>query len=991
MKQLIIAVFTCVAFVFFQQSSAQPGGDKIPATLKTRLVGKTRLKEIMKEVDAFYQAEKLLEAQKKTAGTHDSDEEEEEENAYLHWKRWEWYMSGRLGPNGEFVDVKEQLWQAYETASKKDTARAITRMGLETATNISSGSWSFVGPYSTGTVWGGLPGNGRVDRIAFDPINAGIIYAGTPNGGLWKSTNGGTSWNPLPFMNSVGVSGIVIDKNNTNIIYVLTGDGDAHLAVDYGYLRKSIGILKSTDGGTTWTRIPLMTNNTYYGYQLAMHPTNSNILMAATNLALLRSSDAGATWDIIEQGRFTDVKFNPLNGSTVIAAGPNILRISYNAGRNFKLPAESYGVYSGGELVKLSISKADTNKMYAIGGPGTCWAGEGPGFAGIQRSVNGGKNWKIVREFPNILSNKDDGSGCTDQSWYDLALTVSPTNADSLTIGATTIWSAANGGVMDIADTMKHLTQLAHYHGGPNENVHPDVHALEYNPLNNWLYAGTDGGIYLSKNNGINWEFISSGLNVSMFYHSTGFTGDRTHILGGLQDNGIRNRTTFTSAFNHVAGGDGYAGAYDPNNSSRFSVVVNSSIHRFAADGATYEGGKEYVEFFPFIARHPTNTNIVWLGFKDFLLKSTNEGVSFTGESTGANKRIVFCPSNPNRIYIATSDRMYRSDDGGTVWTELTYNPGFPNAPITSFAVSPIDANYIFATFGMYGGVGVFYSGNGGMSWLNVGADLPGVPVNCVAIDHDYSAYIGTDDGIYYQSASSTKWLPYYNNLPRVPVTDLTIFNTATDKYIYASTYGRGIWMSSLKQVCDANITLSGPTGGQQFFQATNTISSTQTISGGDGTQVQYRGGGAVTITPGFNAKKGNEWKAYIGPCDAHGVPIFTVAKSTTDTANTKMVHPNFYLPYDSTAQTNLPYGYLTITPAAMNTGQVELTIKKQGHYSISITDKAGVVVATPWTGDIKPGVTTRQIPKTGLPAGFYYIKLVYNGMLAHFLEWPVQ
>jgi photosystem II stability/assembly factor-like uncharacterized protein len=990
MKQQIIFGFILFSFVFCSMIAiAQPVVDQVPTELLARLQGKSTLKAIMKEVDGFYKEENDNGRNKKFGNSED----EKDEDALLQWKRWEWYMSSRLGPNGEFVNINEKMLAAYEQDKISNPTGFASRNGMENFTsNISTGSWSFVGPTNYGTVWGGLPGNGRVDRVVFDPYNSNIIYAGTPGGGLWKTTDGGSTWTALSnFMATMGVSGIVIDRNNTNIIYVLTGEGDAYqpgyFVYDYGYARASVGVLKSTDAGQTWVKTgDLYTGGAYAGYKLVQSPSNSNILLAATNQGLYRTTNAGSTWTQVSAGIYTDVEFNPSNGNTLFAAGYGKYKVSNNAGATLNNATFNFSIAAANRM-EIAISANDTTKVYLLCAPITatsCNPVTNPGFYGLYLSANGGKNFTRVRTTPNILGGADNGIDCGNQANYDMGITVSPSNANNVAICGMTIWCSTDG-------FASNLTHVANYWGGPNENVHPDVHDVEYNPLNGYLYAATDGGLYVSINNGTNWTFISNNLNATQWYHSMGFNNDASHIAGGLQDNGIRNRTIYTSAFNHITSGDGYQVAYDPNNNTRFYSIINNVGNKFGSDGASYLGGFNFGNYFPFIGRHPTTTNTLWVGREDSIFKSTNEGTGFTKQNVGGNRRIVFCPSNPNIIFTANSSKVWRSDDGGTSWTDLTSKPGYPagSPVITCVAVNPADATQVFISFGGFtAGIKVFYSGNSGESWGNDGADLPNVPANCIVVNSNNSAYVGTDDGIYYQSPSDVSWLPYYNNLPRVPVTDLTIYQTA--QLISASTFGRGIWISGLKQACDVDLSISGAANGQQFFQATNNISSTQSISGGAGTTVQYRGGGSVTITPGFEAKSGSEWKAYIAPCDTHGVPIFFARKAgTKDTGNYIFPTP-FYLAYDAEAGTHLPYGYMTLAPNNANSN-VALTIKKRGHYRIEITNKAGKEIALAWMGNLNPGTINQSLHLPALGKGFYYITLKYENKLAHFLEWKVN
>jgi len=975
MKLLIFLFF----FLFTGFLSGLYAQDPDPV-LQQRLMGKTTLKTIMKEVDDYYQSKGL--PQNKANG-------EGMDNEYVKWKRWEWYMRDRLGPNREFVDINQKMKEASALRDNRDAANPNLNSpnGIN---NVSSGSWSFLGPTSVGTVWGTLPGNGRVDRIAFHPTIANTIYAATPGGGFWKSTNGGTSWAILSNdLTTMGISGIVIDRVNPNIIYLLTGTGDGfgagYFVYDFGYIRSSVGVLKSTDGGVSWTTTgDLYTGGTYVGYKLVQDPRNSAILLAATDQGLYRTTNAGSTWNQVMPGKFIDVEFNPVSSATsnsAYATGPGYYYYSNNEGANWIAGSFSVALHATGRNA-IAVTSADTNKVYVLSGP-TC-SGGNP-FWGIYRSANGGRSFTIGLRTPNILGSADLGSDCVNQTDYDLGIAAAYNNANFIAMCCVTIWTSIDQGISS-------LTHCAYYWGGPTNDVHPDVHAVEYNPLDDKLYACTDGGLYVSLDNGNHWTFISDGLNSSQWYHFTGFANDPSHLTGGLQDNGIRNRTTYTTAFNHVTSGDGFDCAYDPNNSSRFYSIINSGGSLFTANGATNASNYDFDNYFPKIGRHPSTTTTIYVGREDKLYQSTNEGSSF-GSTTavGGNRRIVFAPSLSTTIYVANSDKVWKNTTSGSgAWTDLSLSAGWPagSPTVTCVAVNPANSNYLCVTFGGFtAGAKVLYSNSGGATWSNESNSLPNVPVNCAVMNIDNSIYIGTDDGVYYQSPSDVDWLPFYNFLPRVPVTDMMIFQT--QGLIYASTFGRGLWFSSIKEACDVDLTLSGSIGGQFFNQASNSITTTQVLAGGEGTTVFNRSGNFVKWSPGFEVKKGNEYKAYIGPCDQHGVPIFAPNRNPGSMKTPDEV-PDYILPYDSVKQTNLPYGYIEVKSTSTIDGKVSLLLVTIFNVYLPASFAWRETLQQVYTQTLTPGERSISFMHSQLEPGLYYIELWYGDKLAHFQEYRV-
>ena len=162
--------------------------------------------------------------------------------------------------------------------------------------------------------------------VEFHPTNAQIMWAGTPAGGIWKTTNGGGNWfaiaDGLPVL---GVSSIAVDPNNADVLYIATGDRDRATALDafgarlYGDT-KSIGLLKSTDGGATWTAV--LSAEQHEGIfisEVLIDPSNSNRVITATSLGMFISTDAGSTWDFEQAGDFIDIELKPGSSNVIYA------------------------------------------------------------------------------------------------------------------------------------------------------------------------------------------------------------------------------------------------------------------------------------------------------------------------------------------------------------------------------------------------------------------------------------------------------------------------------------------------------------------------------------------------------------------------------------------------------------------------------------------------------------------------------------------------
>jgi hypothetical protein len=303
--------FICIAFIL---AASTLQAQKIPPELAKTIAGKTNLKEIMADVDAYYQYGKAPFLQ-------DFEEEKDFENPYIFWKRFEYYQSARLDEKGNiYPNVNRIIWDNWNSYKLLKP-----NYFNQPSQNSSYGSWSSFGPTSITRYGEGYnSGYGRVNCIAFHPTDANTLYIGLPQGGIWRTTDGGANWSVLTDdLPSTGISGIVVSWANASTIYALTGDGDVshgNFITSYGFDQKSVGVLKSTDGGTTWFQTGDLPNagTAFYGYKLIQHPSNSNILFAATTSGIYRTANGGTSWTQVETDtRFTDIEFKPGSPNTM--------------------------------------------------------------------------------------------------------------------------------------------------------------------------------------------------------------------------------------------------------------------------------------------------------------------------------------------------------------------------------------------------------------------------------------------------------------------------------------------------------------------------------------------------------------------------------------------------------------------------------------------------------------------------------------------------
>jgi hypothetical protein len=851
--------------------------------LDSLLIGKTRMDQIMPVVHQYYK-------------THEKQAVPGKESDYQHWMRWEKWMLTHLEENGEFANIADRTTQAIFGLKSKygditsPTAAYRVEGASPNSTNSASGFWSPLGPFTNNVVANGLEGIGRMDRIAFHPTDPNTIYVGSPGGGLWKTTDGGTNWacltNNIPL---IAISGICVNYNNPNIIYILTGDGDSHrggyFVFNAGYSANSDGVYKTTDGGVTWYKTGALSGVFgWFGRKLAMDPNNPNTLIAATSQGLYRTTNGGTDWIQVRSGEHFDVVYKPGSSTVVYASVTSGVRYSNTSGDIgtwFSSSLDITPTRSG--RVDLAVTSANSGYVYALFGPGWCnldannnCNGTGYFFGGIYRSTNSGVNFTRRSNTPNILGGNSSGQDGGDQSDYDMGITAHPGNAEYIVTCGMTVWnSLGNTG----GSSMTYSTT----YGNGTYYIHPDCHDVAYNPLNNYVYAATDGGFFRSVDNGVNWTNLTAGLATTQIYHMKGWDSNSDglaegpNLLIGCQDNGIKYRSVFGTTFNHIQCCDGFYSAFSPATPNTIWYSTNASTC-FTTNGGVSSNCVLDKDFFPAIAIDPVNGNTIYVGYYDTLYKTTTGGAPFT-KIGGVNVQdeLVVCPSNNARLYgIAGGYSSLRRSDNfgvGGSWTTISSTSGWPSGglPVTDCKPRTINSFEVFASFGGYSaGNKIFRSTNGGASWTNYSGTLPNVPFHSLGVGTD-GVYAGSDVGVFFRAHGGTDWQPFYNGLPRAPITDLVVTDFGN---IYASTFGRGVWFSDLYSSCAPVISISGSINGQNYYEASQYASINSTTNGGDGTNLFVKAGDSVVMRPGFEVKTGSSFKAYIGPCGG-GIPVF--------------------------------------------------------------------------------------------------------------------
>ncbi len=780
---------------------------------------------------------------------------------YKVFKRWENYMTPRVYPSGNLLLPSTTFQNYVEWSAEKSFSGSVSMPA----------NWTSLGPNEVPTGYDAA--SGRIDFVRFDPTNSNTLYVGAPDGGLWKSTNAGATWTTnTDLLTIIGCSDIAIDPGNTQIMYLATGNWESD--------RRSIGVLKTTNGGTTWntTSLTWTALDNYKIRKLVMHPTNSSIMMAVTDGGIFRTTDGWATnSNVYCCNTLYDIEFKPGDPTIVYAAGQDFFK-STDTGATWNPVTTGLPAASSVSRMVLGVSAANASYVYAIAGNNT------HGYLGTYRSTDSGASFTLQSSSPNILGyEKSNPGGTNGQAGHDLAIAVSPTNANTVTIGGINAWQSSDGGVT--------WTCVAYWLGadpnypgqgdGPPDYVHADVQDIQYLPgSSTTMFATSDGGIYKSVNSGTNWTNLTNNLSVAQ---QTGIALSQSNpnlIVTGLQDIGTLKKDG--STWSGINGGDGEDAFIDRTNNLNIVTSNPSGAHSLSTDGGlTHEDitGLPTGQWFSPISQDPVTATTVYAGGRPDLYRSldllTSPTYSWTmlgtPNGTGNILRFVVAPSNVNIIYAIKENAVSKSINAGTNWTDVTGTLPVGNAQLTNIAISGTDPDKLWVTFSGYSaGDKVFKTINGGTNWTNLSTGLPNLPINTIVsvnASANDAVYVGADISVYYtDNTAGGAWAIFNTGLPNAAVTDLEIYYPTLK--IRASTYGRGAWESDLNPVaCFSNLVVSNnnpiPTG--IYKSAGDLTSHASTVA--NGTNVVFKSDTGVVLNPLFEVLFGGVFEAMIEAC----------------------------------------------------------------------------------------------------------------------------
>jgi len=712
----------------------------------------------------------LLIAATSTAANALEDDEMEAEGPIEEYLRW--LTENRLGPDKGFGSLL-QGWREVEQTPRSNGAN--------------EAFWEFLGPAPLTS--GSTRLGGRTNSIAIAPTNTSTLYIGTALGGVWRSTNLGASWMPLTDdQPSLAMGSVCVDPTNANIIYAGTGEqnnsGDSY----YG-----AGVLRSMDGGASWTRVGesefvVPTGGGATISRVLVDPASPNIVYVASNFGLFKSANRGDTWELKLSGR------SPLAAVSELVMDPSDSRILY-AGLGLPASAANKGIYKStdsGETwtqldiglptanigrINFDISRSNPQILYAAVHNPTAGA---PIFR--LKTTDGGASWKPL----------PDCSGSCGQGAYNLTVAVHPHNPDIVYQGAVSLFRSTDGGAT----------------WNTRGSGHPDHHALKFDDEGN-LYIGSDGGLFLL--NAADQLFsLNTNLGITQFYPGVAVHPlNASIVMAGSQDNGS-DKTTGDLQWRVICGGDGAYQAIegmdgDPDNvwycsSQHLGIrkTINDGQSTFSAVSGILDRAAGSAFVAPFLI-DPNSSNVLITGTRS-VWRTEDSAANWVANSpeltTGTIRSLAFARLDSATTYFAgtSAGEIWRTTDTGANWTLVS--TGLPTARIvTHLAVDPFDSNIVYATFSGFGTGHVFRSMDQGDSWRDISSNLPNLPTTALLIDA-YGAirtlYVGTDLGVFRSLDDGASWERFSPGLPNVRVEDL-VLNPNTGVLV-ASTHGRGLW-----------------------------------------------------------------------------------------------------------------------------------------------------------------------------------------------------
>jgi photosystem II stability/assembly factor-like uncharacterized protein len=662
------------------------------------------------------------------------------------------------------------------------SASATPPPGAAAAAQPPQATWVSLGPTTIpdGQTYGASRVNvsGRVAAILVDAADRSHLLVGAANGGVWESHDRGASWAPrTDGAATLAVGALAQDPREPAIVYCGTGEGNW-----WSWL--GAGLLRSQDGGATWAPHcgPPFIGQGFY--DLRVDPADGARLLAGTTGGLYLSTDAGLTWVQTRAATTWALALAPADAATetLAASGDGLFR-STDGGATWAAVTLPGAPAASWDRLSVVIAPSSPATAYAWGSAG--------GAAFLWRRAGG--TWTAVTPPPGVKVN---------QAWYDWFLAVSPDLDTQIYCGAIDVHRG------DLSGGAPHWLDISTKPAG-GDSIHPDQHVIAFEPGDpDSIYVGNDGGLFHSPDRGVTWRHCNNGLEITELEYLAQDLGSAQWVIAGTQDNGTV-RWTGSPTWTHIADGDGgHPGVNQANPRTVFHTYTNMNAERSAQHGdfgswtslrIPVPAGERSLFYPPLDCRAAGGATVAMAGGAVYV--SRDNGTTWTRLAfPSAASASAACVATADDVYVGTTDgRLFHTTWNGTAWSALaplaTPRAG---AYVSALHVEPTTQRRLWVTSTRVNGGRVFRSDDGGASWSDQTANLPGLPITAIAVDPSDAtrAWVAADVGVYETTNAGGAWQRFGAGLPNVYVGDLAYH--PSQRVLRAATRNRGMWQVAL-------------------------------------------------------------------------------------------------------------------------------------------------------------------------------------------------